>query len=246
MHSTWATFSELVYTLVGVASRIVRERRTYQWHTCLVTHGTRFLSHFSDTSQSDVHQKHKHVNVRIRARTIHSHSDRNMWMFLQVAVQARMCKSEFTVIGMAKLTRGRCFPFTDKRVGRIMGVAIFESLAFSIIIFFNLDNISTLYNDIIIKPNSKWIFFQVNLPWLQNSMRITTMLLPNFGTLKQPVGDDSFISDPNRKLHNLHIKPGLHLHANRTQKVRANRAKAECMVHSYTVRHSPRQRIDPT
>ncbi len=38
----------------------------------------------------------------------------------------------FTLIETAKLTRGRCFPFIDKRVGRIMGVAIFESFSFSI------------------------------------------------------------------------------------------------------------------
>ncbi len=30
-------------------------------------------------------------------------------------------------IETAKLIRGRCFPFIDKRVGRIIGVAIFES-----------------------------------------------------------------------------------------------------------------------
>ncbi len=45
-----------------------------------------------------------------------------------------------SAIGTAKLTRGRCFLFIDKIVGRNMGVAIFESFSFSIIIFFNLDN----------------------------------------------------------------------------------------------------------
>ncbi len=98
-----------------------------------------------------------------------------------------------------------CFPFTDKRIGKIMGVAIFESFSFSMIIFFNLDNFSTLYNDILIKSNSKWISFKVNLSWLQNYMLfsipwlsvITTMLPPTCSTLKQPAGDDSLVCDPN-------------------------------------------------
>ncbi len=62
------------------------------------------------------------------------------------------CESELC-IGAAKVTRGSCFPFIDKRVGRIMEVAIFES--FSIISGFNFDNFSTLYDDILIKSNSK-------------------------------------------------------------------------------------------
>ncbi len=66
-------------------------------------------------------------------------------------------------IGTPKLTKGRCFPFVDKRVGRIMVVSIFEAFYFSIIIFFNLDKFLTLYNDILIKSNSKWIFLKVNL-----------------------------------------------------------------------------------
>ncbi len=37
------------------------------------------------------------------------------------------------LIRTVKLTRGRCFSFIDKRVGRIMGVGIFESFSFSII-----------------------------------------------------------------------------------------------------------------
>ncbi len=36
-----------------------------------------------------------------------------------------------------------------------MGVAIFESFSISILIFFNLDNFSILYDDILIKSNSK-------------------------------------------------------------------------------------------
>ncbi len=38
------------------------------------------------------------------------------------------------------------------------------------------------------------------------------------------------------------LKLGLHMHANRLRM----RAEAKCVVHSYTVWHSPRQRIDPT
>ncbi len=47
------------------------------------------------------------------------------------------------------------FSIHYKRVGRIMGVAIFESFSFSIIIPFNFDNSLTLYDDILIKSNPK-------------------------------------------------------------------------------------------
>ncbi len=66
-------------------------------------------------------------------------------------------------IATVKLTRGCCFLFIGKRVGRIMEVAIFESFFFPWLSFSNLDNFSTSYDGILIKSNSKLIFFKVNL-----------------------------------------------------------------------------------
>ncbi len=78
------------------------------------------------------------------------------------------CSRSFTVttkkaIRTTKLTRGPYFPFIDKRVGRIIAVTILKSFSFWNSLSDKSDNFSILYDDIIIKSNSKWIFFKVNL-----------------------------------------------------------------------------------
>ncbi len=55
-------------------------------------------------------------------------------------------------IGTANLTRGCCFPFIDKRVGRITGVAIFEPFSFSIIIFWD-QLLFEVFSDILERNN---------------------------------------------------------------------------------------------
>ncbi len=100
------------------------------------------------------------------------------------------------VIGTTKLTRSRYFPFTDKRVGRIMAVTIYEShflfhnnlfqfrQFFDFIQWYSYKiklNANLLWGEFILIPKLHAFLNVISLSWLSVIM---AMIVPTFNTLK--------------------------------------------------------------